>query len=96
MEPIQQFLKSNNMEIFGWLSTIFFTLAGFPQAIKTIKEKNARGISNGFFICWFLGNLCGAFYAVFLSSIPMAISFLTTLGFALIIAFFKIKDHFSK
>ena len=74
----------------GWLSTFCFTIAGFPQVLKTIKEGHARGISTGFLFFWFMGNVTGAIYAVSSGSFPLAIGFITTVLFGSIIWKYKL------
>lgn len=78
------------IEIIGWISTISFTIAGFPQVTKTIREGHADGVSAGFLTFWFLGNFFGSIYALLAASYPLAIGFMTSVTFGLIIWRYKI------
>lgn len=78
------------IELIGWFSTGCFTVAGFPQVVKTVREGHADGVSTGFLIFWFLGNLLGSIYAFLAGSYPLAIGFTTSVFFGSIIWRYKL------
>jgi len=43
--------------VIGWLSTLFLSVCGIPQAIKSYREGHANGLSNGFLFCWTTGEI---------------------------------------
>lgn len=51
------------MGFIGWLSTIFLTLSGIPQAIKVHRDGHARGVAMGWLILWLVGEVFLIVYA---------------------------------
>ena len=78
------------MELFGWISSIFLALCGIPQAIKAIKDKHSHGVSWGFIILWFLGEICGLIYVTHLGNLPLIINYFCNVLFTFIIFWFKV------
>lgn len=78
-------------ELLGYLAAILTTISFLPQAIKTIKTKDTRGISLPMYILFTLGVLFWLIYGLHFNMIPVIIANIITLVLASIILFFKIK-----
>lgn len=81
----------NIFELLGYLAAILTTISFLPQAIKTIKTKDTRGISLPMYILFTLGVLFWLIYGLHFSMIPVIIANIITFILASIILFFKIK-----
>jgi len=81
------------MEIVAWMSCILLALCAVPQAIHSLKEGHADGISLVFLWAWFLGEILGAVYVIYLGNIPLIFNYLANLAALCIIVWFK---HFPR
>lgn len=55
---------SINIEIVGWIATIFFAISAAPQAIKSIIDGHSNGISLLTLLLWFFGEGLMLWYAL--------------------------------
>lgn len=53
-----------NIEIIGWIATVFFAISAAPQAFKAIKEGHSKGLSVITLILWYLGEWLMFWYAI--------------------------------
>lgn len=83
------------MEIFGWLSSLFFCICGIPQAYKCYKEGNAQGLSFTFILTWLLGEIFGLIYISQLRPYPWPLFFnyLISSISTLVILFYYVKPR---
>ena len=51
--------------IIGWLAGLMSVIAFMPQAIKTMKTKETRGLSLGMYSLYISANLCLILWALF-------------------------------
>ena len=78
--------------IFGYFAVFFTTVSFFPQAIKTLKNRNVEGLSLLTYTFLFLGSLSWFLYGSYLDDIPlMATNSLTTILTGLIL-FLIVKE----
>ncbi len=63
-----------NLELLGYTAAVLTTAAFFPQALKTLRTRDTRGISLSMYICFVLGILFWFAYGVALGSWPMIIA----------------------
>jgi len=73
------------MEAVGWLSSALLLLCGIPQAIKSVKTGNSKGISAMFIWMWFFGEIAGIIYICAMKEISLPL--LTNYSFNVIIVF---------
>jgi uncharacterized protein with PQ loop repeat len=57
-------MESMIVESLGWIAGIFFAICGIPQAIDCWKKGHAKGLSDGFLACWFLGEVLMTMYVL--------------------------------
>lgn len=76
---------------FGYLAAILTTLSFFPQAIKTIKEKNTEGISLIMYSMFTAGVLFWLMYGLFINDLPIIVANMITLILAVSILYLKVK-----
>lgn len=50
------------ISLIGGLGVILLAICALPQTIKTIKNGNAKGMSQAFLWCWFLGEVFTLIY----------------------------------
>lgn len=80
------------IEVFGWVSSIFLALCGVPQAWKCFKEKHARGISWGFILLWFAGEIVGLVYTISIGAYPLIANYSFNTLVTFVILYYKIKE----
>lgn len=75
----------------GYVAATLTTVSFLPQALKTIRTRDTRGISLGMYVVFTLGVGCWFFYGLVLSSWPMIVSNLVTLGLSATILVMKLR-----
>jgi uncharacterized protein with PQ loop repeat len=50
------------IEAIGWLGSILFALCAVPQAYQSWKNKHSNGLSWGFLLMWFFGEILMIIY----------------------------------
>jgi MtN3 and saliva related transmembrane protein len=77
--------------ILGYLAAVLTTVSFVPQAYKTIKTKDTRGISLIMYLVFSTGVLCWFIYGIATHNTPVTLANGVTLIFAIIILFYKMK-----
>ncbi len=68
------------LAIFGYIAAFCTAISFLPQAVKTIKTKDTRGLSLLTYLFLFFGSLSWFVYGMVLADIPlMSTNFLTTI-----------------
>jgi len=68
------------LSIFGYIAAFCTAISFLPQAVKTIKTKDTRGLSLLTYLFLFFGSLSWFVYGMVLADIPlMSTNFLTTI-----------------
>lgn len=80
-----------NPEWIGYTAAVLTTLAFVPQALKTIRSRDTRGISLSMYVVFTLGVGCWLAYGIALGSWPMILANIVTLGLAATILGLKLK-----
>lgn len=57
------------IESIGWIGALLLGLCALPQVIMCVKTKTAQGVSWGFLLMWFLGEVFTLWY-IFAKEIP--------------------------
>ena len=79
------------MEWLGYVAATLTTIAFVPQAFKTIRTRDTRGISLGMYVVFTFGIVCWFGYGIFLDSWPMIASNAVTFVLAATILALKLK-----
>lgn len=74
----------------GTIAAILTTASFLPQAIKTIKTKDTKGISTGMYSMFVVGVFLWIIYGIQLKDMPIIIANVITFVLASIILGFKI------
>ncbi|MCR6662546.1 MAG: SemiSWEET transporter [Luteimonas sp.] len=80
-----------NLEWLGYAAATLTTLAFVPQAVKTIRSRDTRGISLGMYVVFIVGIVCWFGYGIALDSWPMIIANAVTFVLAAIILALKLR-----
>ena len=80
-----------NAEWTGYVAATLTTLAFVPQAIKTIRSRDARSISLGMYVVFTIGLAFWLAYGIVLHSWPMILSNSVTLGLSSTILALKLR-----
>jgi MtN3 and saliva related transmembrane protein len=80
-----------NLEWLGYLAAALTTLAFVPQAAKTIRTRDTRGISLGMYVVFTVGIVCWFGYGIALGSWPMIIANAITFVLAAVILGLKLR-----
>ena len=78
------------MENIGWLGSILLAFCGLPQAIESIKTKSSEGLTWGFILMWFLGEICTFIYILPKLDLPLLFNYTANIIFLAIIIYFKL------
>lgn len=80
-----------SMEWIGYAAATLTTLAFVPQAVKTIRSRDTRGISLGMYLMFTVGIACWFGYGLVLGSWPMIVSNAITFALAAVILGLKLR-----
>lgn len=75
----------------GFVATTLTTAAFVPQALKTLRSRDTRGISLGMYVIFTVGLCFWLAYGIVLGSWPMILSNIVTLVLAALILALKIR-----
>ncbi|HZX80110.1 MAG TPA: SemiSWEET transporter [Lysobacter sp.] len=78
-------------EWLGYVGATLTTLSFLPQAVKTIRTRDTRGISLGMYAMFTVGVAFWLGYGFVLGSWPMIVSNIVTLGLAAVILGLKLR-----
>lgn len=78
-------------EWLGYVAATLTTLAFVPQAVKTLRTRDARSISLGMYVVFATGLCFWLAYGIHLGSWPMILSNVVTLALALMIVALKLR-----
>jgi MtN3 and saliva related transmembrane protein len=80
-----------DLEWTGYVAATLTTVAFVPQALKTIRSRDTRGISLAMYVVFTIGIGFWLAYGVALGSWPMILSNLVTLGLSGTILALKLR-----
>lgn len=75
----------------GFAAAVLTTISFIPQAVRTIRTKDTRGISLGMYVMFTVGVALWLAYGVVLMSWPMILSNIVTLGLSGTILVLKLR-----
>jgi MtN3 and saliva related transmembrane protein len=81
----------NGTTILGLCAAACTTISFIPQALKTIRTKDTRGISLSMYAVFTTGTFLWLVYGIFSQDLPVAVANGVTLVFAGIILVYKIR-----
>lgn len=80
-----------NGEWIGFVAATLTTLSFVPQAVRTIRTRDTRGISLWMYVMFTVGLACWLAYGIVLMSWPMILSNIVTLALSLSILTMKLR-----
>ena len=80
-----------NGEVIGYIGAFLTTVSFIPQAVKTIRTRDTRGISLHMYAVFTVGVACWLVYGISLGSWPMILSNIVTLGLSSTILALKLR-----
>ena len=78
-------------EWLGYVAAVLTTVSFLPQAIKTIRSKDTRGISLGMYAVFTVGVAFWLGYGIVLQSWPMIVSNIVTFALSTTILALKLR-----
>ena len=75
----------------GFAAAVLTTISFIPQAVRTIRTKDTRGISLGMYVMFTVGVAFWLAYGLVLMSWPMILSNIVTLGLSGTILVLKLR-----
>jgi len=78
------------METIGYIGSILLAICGLPQAIESYKTKSSEGLTWGFILLWFFGEIFTFAYILPKMDLPLLINYSVNIIFLIIILYFKI------
>jgi uncharacterized protein with PQ loop repeat len=79
------------METIGWLGSILLAFCGLPQAIESYKTKSSAGLTWGFLVMWFIGEILTVIYIIPKWHWPLIFNYTANIIFLSVILYYKIK-----
>ena len=80
-----------NLEWIGYMAATLTTLSFVPQALKTIRSRDTRGISLGMYVVFTIGIVAWFVYGLALGSWPMILANAVTFLLAATILALKLR-----
>lgn len=80
-----------SLEWLGYVAAVLTTAAFVPQALKTIRSRDTRGISLAMYVVFTIGVVFWFAYGVALGSWPMIIANVITFALAAVILGLKLR-----
>jgi MtN3 and saliva related transmembrane protein len=80
-----------SLEWLGYVAAVLTTAAFVPQALKTIRSRDTRGISLAMYVVFTIGVMFWFAYGVALGSWPMIIANTITFALAAVILGLKLR-----
>jgi MtN3 and saliva related transmembrane protein len=80
-----------SLEWLGYVAAVLTTAAFVPQALKTIRSRDTRGISLAMYVVFTIGVVFWFAYGVSLGSWPMIIANTITFALAAVILGLKLR-----
>jgi MtN3 and saliva related transmembrane protein len=80
-----------SLEWLGYVAAVLTTAAFVPQALKTIRSRDTRGISLAMYVVFTIGVVFWFAYGVALGSWPMIIANTITFALAAVILGLKLR-----
>lgn len=80
-----------NLEWIGYMAATLTTLSFVPQALKTIRSRDTRGISLGMYVVFTIGIVAWFVYGLVLGSWPMILANAVTFLLAATILVLKLR-----
>ncbi len=84
------------METIGWLGSLLLAFCGLPQALESYRTKNSDGLTWGFLLMWFWGELLTFVYVFPTMMLPLVFNYTANMIFLVVILFYKIKPQRNK
>ena len=79
------------MENIGWIGSILLAFCGLPQAWESWKTKSSAGLTWGFILMWFIGELATFVYIIPKMDLPLLFNYSANIIFLIIIIYYKIR-----
>ena len=80
-----------SLEWIGYMAATLTTLSFVPQAVKTIRSRDTRGISLGMYVVFTIGIVAWFVYGLVLGSWPMILANAVTFLLAATILVLKLR-----
>ena len=84
------------MDNVGWLGSILLAFCGLPQAIESIKTKSSEGLTWGFILMWFIGEIMTFVYILPKMDLPLLFNYTANIIFLGIIIFYKLLPKYPR
>ena len=81
------------MDNIGWIGSLLLALCGLPQAIESYKTKSSEGLTWGFILMWFIGELCTFAYIIPKMDFPLLVNYSANIIFLIIIIYYKVNPR---
>jgi MtN3 and saliva related transmembrane protein len=78
-------------DIIGYLAAFLTTFSFVPQAVKTFRTRDVRGISLGMYSCFTAGVALWLVYGILMNAWPIVIANAVTMSLAISILWMKIR-----
>jgi uncharacterized protein with PQ loop repeat len=81
------------MELIGWIGSIMLSICGLPQAVQSFKDKHSNGISWGFILLWWFGEIFAVIYVISKREYPIIFNCALNTVIVSIIFYYKYKTY---
>jgi MtN3 and saliva related transmembrane protein len=78
-------------DIIGYLAAFLTTFSFVPQAVKTFRTRDVRGISLGMYSCFTAGVALWLIYGILMDAWPIVVANAVTISLAVSILWMKIR-----
>jgi uncharacterized protein with PQ loop repeat len=79
------------METIGWIASILLAICGFPELIRTLKDKKCY-LGYGFLTCWYVGEIMAFIYIFPKLDLPLLFNYSINIVILSIMWYYKLKE----
>lgn len=79
------------METIGWIGSVLLAFCGLPQAVESYRTKSSAGLTWGFILMWFVGEIFTVIYIIPKWHWPLIFNYTANILFLSVIIFYKIR-----
>lgn len=81
------------MTAIGWLGSLCFAICGAPQALRSIRDGHSDGLSWGFLLLWFFGELFTLIYVLGHLDYPLLANYTCNLVCLSVVLKYKLRPR---
>jgi uncharacterized protein with PQ loop repeat len=79
-------------KLFGWIGSVLLSLCAIPQVWYTLRTGDATGLSWGFLLMWYIGEINLLWYSLPFRSWPLMVNYMINIVCVTLLLIVKIGE----